>query len=169
MPLTRDEVLGAMEQGFQAFLHELRDLQYSLDWKRDFNDSNAWSPRDIVTHLMGALERNTYRALQAIIMDDTPAVQLEGDNPYRSPETRAMTLAQLLDRLVTLEERLEELVSSVSDEQLARKARITGWADGTPLRELTFLEVAHRAFTVHWTEHTKQLYAIREALGVAEL
>lgn len=168
MPLTRDEVLGAMEQGFQAFLHELRDLQYSLDWKRDFNDATAWSPRDIITHLMGTLERNTYRALQAIIADDVPPVPFEGGNPYRSPETRAMTLAQLLDRLETLEERLEELVSSVSDEQLARKARMVR-PDGTFVREISFLETAHRAFTAHWPEHTKQLYAIREELGVAEL
>lgn len=168
MALTRHEVLAAMDQSYLAFLHELRDLQYSLDWKRDFNDPAAWSPRDIITHLAGTLERNTYRTLQAVLVEATPSVQPEGDNPYRSSETRAMTLAQLLDRLETLYDRLTELVSSASDEQLARKARLLR-QDGAAARELTFLEIAHRAFSVHWPEHTAQLFAIREELGVAEL
>jgi len=167
MPLNRDAVLAAIDQGYHAFLHELRDLQYSLDWKRDFNDPAAWSPRDIITHLMGTLEVNTYRTLQAIITDESPTARLEGDNPYRSQETRAMALPQLLDRLETVYDRLTELIASVSDQQLGRTVRILR-QDGTT-RELTFLEVAHRPFATHWPDHTRQLYSIRQELGVAEL
>jgi hypothetical protein len=167
MPLTRDEVLANMESAYQAFRHELRDLNYSLDWKRDFNDPNAWSPRDIATHLIGTLERNTLRTLALLLEQGAATVQLEGDNPYRETATRAMTLQQLTGYLDEMQQKVVSAVRSATDAQLAAIARIPR-ADGT-VRELTFLEVINRAFTAHWPEHTKQLHAIREELGVAEL
>ncbi|MSQ12091.1 MAG: hypothetical protein EXR48_05320 [Dehalococcoidia bacterium] len=168
MSLTRDEALQAAEKGWREFRHQLRDLDYSLDWKRNPNDDAEWSVRDILTHVLGTAEQFTLPTMRRMLAEETPTVEHGPGSPYRAHETRAMSLTQLRDRLDAFYQEVVSLLRSSTSEQLQRKVRIT-WLDGRPQTERNVLEMANRGLGVHWPEHALQLYALREELGVAEL
>lgn len=167
MALDKSTVLADMEAGWREFRHQLRDLDYSLDWKADPRNPQEWSVRDIVTHTIGDTELYTLRALERIMAGEAFAITVEDGNPHRSEQSRALQMAELLARVDEVYQCTVALVQAATPSQCEQKARLR-LPSGQEV-ERSFLEAAQRAFQQHWREHAQQLYAIREQLGVAEL
>ena len=166
MTLTKEEVLEEMESAWQEFRHQVRDLDYSLDWKRDPQDPESWSVRDIISHLLGNEERNALAYLRHTLKNDGSELRLEPGNPVRTPERRASSLAQLVAELDAQYQGMRQMVLEATAPQLETRGRFLGSAG---IREYTFLERAYRSVHNHLREHTQQLVVLREELGVADL
>ena len=166
MSLTREEVLVEMEAVWQELRHELRDLDESLDWKRDARDSESWTIRDIVSHLVGTEEFNALAYLQHTLEDSDSEMRMEAGNPVRTPRRRSQSLSELVEDLSAQCQEMRRRVEEASPTQLEAKGRFVGQS-GT--REQTFLERAYRAFNYHMREHLEQIRNLRTEMGVSDL
>lgn len=166
MALTREQVLREMEDAWQELRHQLRKLDYSLDWKADPENPEAWSVRDIVSHLLGTPERNALAYLKHTLRGDGSVMPMEAGNPVRATERRSASLAQLVSQLEAQYQEMRQMVLQATPQRLEAKGRFLGRSGNT---EVSFLERAYGSFHRHMREHTRQLQAMREELGVADL
>lgn len=165
MSLTREEVLAEMEVVWQELRYELRDLDQSLDWKSDAQDSESWTIRDIVSHLVGTEEFNALAYLQHTLKDGDSEMRLEPGNPVRTPQRGGQSLSELVEELGVQYREMRRMVEEASPGQLEAKGRFVGQS-GT--REQTFLERAYRAFNYHMREHVEQIRSLRTEMGVSD-
>lgn len=167
MSNAREQLLREMEAAWQEFRGQLRNLDYSLDWKAKPLEPEEWCARDIIAHLLGNTRQSLLATVRMALAEENPTVELRGSSPFRSPETRAMQLPELVAQVDTLYREALALVTSLRESDLSRKLTIRR-ADGS-LQERTCLEMVQRTFCRHWRDHARQVARIREELGVAEL
>jgi hypothetical protein len=164
MSLTRDEVLREMEQVWRDLQHELLDMSYDIDWKRDPQDPESWSARDILSHLMGTEEGNALAYLKHALKADGTEKRLEAGNPVRVPERRDLSMAQLVTQMDAQVTEMRGMVQGATSAQLEATSWFVG---GSGSREQTVLERAYRSFHNHMREHTEQVKELRRGLGSA--
>jgi hypothetical protein len=155
-----------MEDAWQEFRHQLRTLDYSLDWKADPENPETWSARDIVSHLLGTPERNALAYLKHTLKPDGSVMPMEAGNPVRATERRAASLAQLLSQLEAQYQEMRRLVLEATPQRLEAKGLFLGRSGNT---EVSFLDRAYGSFHRHLREHTRQIQTLREELGAADL
>ena len=125
-----------------------------------------WSPKMILSHLCGPEDVGLISALQLILQQDTPQINLDPGNPHFSGKRSKMTLAELLIELKGKYERIADLVAGLSDEQLARRAYVPDLKE-TPLGEYLTMGVFVGALVEdHMGYHRNHLSEILQALGV---
>jgi hypothetical protein len=83
-----------------------------------------WTPKEIITHLSGPEGIGIVAALQAILQQDTPLIDMDAANPYYTGKRTQMAFTELLAEFQGEYGRMADLVEPLSDEQLARKAHI---------------------------------------------
>ncbi len=126
-----------------------------------------WSPKEIISHLSGPEGIGLLPAFQAILTQDTPRLDIEAADSYYTGKRPQMTFAELLSQLNGEYGRMAELVSGLSDEQLARKAHIPLFKE-SPLGEYPTLGVFVGALAeYHLGEHIDHMKEILAALGAA--
>ncbi len=86
--------------------------------------AGRWSPKQVVSHLCGPEGIGMLPTIRAFIEDDNPQLDIDAEDPFFSERRAKMTFAELVDDFEREYDRMTELVSTLSEEQLSRKANI---------------------------------------------
>ena len=144
-------------------MEEMKKLCEGLDEKTASRaPSGRWSPKQILSHVCGPDGVGLIPAIQTILQQDTPRLDLDPGNPFFTERRSKMTVAELLKEFEGEYIRLADLVAGLSDEQLARKAHVPALKE-TPVGEYPTLAVwvaalAERHIGFH-LDHMKEILA----------
>ncbi|MBI4763403.1 MAG: DinB family protein [Deltaproteobacteria bacterium] len=126
-----------------------------------------WTPKMILSHLCGPEGVGAPSALQVILQQETPLIEVEAANPYYTGNRPAMTLAELLLEFKGQYGQMADLVETLSDTQLARKAQVPLFKD-SPIGEYPTLHMFILALAeYHLNEHITHMKEVLKALGFA--
>jgi hypothetical protein len=125
-----------------------------------------WTPREILSHILGQDEAGMVPMLERFLAEDTPRIDLVPEQTWMSDERRALPFAILLDKAAQKYEAVARFAEGLSAEQLARTARIP-LLKASPMGEYPTLGTAIGGFgAYHVRMHAEHL---REVLaGQAE-
>jgi hypothetical protein len=125
-----------------------------------------WSPKEIISHLLGPEGAGMMAGVRAILDQDTPLLEMEAADPFFSERRSRMTMAELMAELKKEYGQMAEAVSGLSAEQLARKARIPMLKD-SPLGEFPTLKAFVEGLAdYHVGSHIKHMGEILAGLDV---
>ena len=157
-----------LAQTIRQKLEEMNRVCAGLDEaKASRAPAGRWSPKEIISHLSGPEGIGLLPAFQAILTQDTPRIDIEAADSYYTGKRPQMTFAELLSQLNGEYGSIAELVTGLSDEQLARKAHIPLFKE-SPLGEYPTLGVFVGALAeYHMDEHINHMKEILAALGAA--
>lgn len=123
-----------------------------------------WSPREIVSHLIGPEGTGITSFLRAFLEKDTPLLDMEAENPYFSSGRGTMAMDALLAEFRREYDRMADFVSKLTDEELGRKARVPMLKE-SPLGEYPTLEQMIEGIAgYHLSFHIDHLKEIRQAI-----
>jgi hypothetical protein len=119
-----------------------------------------WSPKEVISHVSGREGEGFMPAIDAFLKQETPLLELEAANPFFTGKRPRMTMAELLSEMKKEYERMAEVVSGLSPDQLARKAHVPLFKE-TPIGEYPTLAVFVRALAEHHVgyhiDHMKEI------------
>jgi hypothetical protein len=93
-----------------------------------------WSPKEILSHLLGPKELAYLHLFQVFIKKDNPTIDLDPGNPFFSEERAKISFAALLSDVEKEYEQIALFSEKLTEEQLARVATIPQLKD-SPLGE----------------------------------
>ncbi len=124
-----------------------------------------WCCKEVLSHLSGDEGQSFVDGFRRFIDEDTPLIGLVVGLPYYTPARQAMSLTELRAGLSKQYQEVADFLGSLTDEQLARKARVPLLRD-TPMREYPTLEQwAGVLINVHIPDHINQLRNARQQMG----
>lgn len=83
-----------------------------------------WSPKEILSHLIGSGKDAHVAVMRRFLEEDTPTLDLIPENTHLTPERTAASFAQLASEAQEEYGRVADFAATLSQDQLARKARI---------------------------------------------
>ena len=155
-----------LAQDVRRTLGELKKICATVDdTTAPISPAERWSPKEILSHLIGTKEFAYLKLLQIFLDKDNPSIDIEPGNPFFSEGRKKMTFTDMLDNVVEEYEQLALFAENLSDEQLARTAYIPKFKD-SPLGENPTLGAMIKALGVfHVQMHTDQLREILQELA----
>jgi hypothetical protein len=159
---------AGLAQTIRQKLEEMNRLCEGLDEATASRaPAGRWSPKEILSHLSGPEGMGLMPALEVILKQDTPRLDMEAANSYYTGKRPQMTFSDLLSQLNGEYGRMAELTAGLSTEQLARKAHIPLFKE-TPMGEYPTLAMFVGALAeYHMDDHINHLKEILQLLGVA--
>src|SRR4030067_3578445 len=89
-----------LAQSIRRNIEELKKVCEGLDESTASRaPSGRWSPKEILSHLLGPEGSGYLPTFQAFLDRETPRIDMEAENPFFSEKRRKMTFAQLLSEV----------------------------------------------------------------------
>lgn len=154
-------------QVIRAKAAELRKVCGGLDEEISSRaPEGRWSPKQIISHLCGPEGVGLLPTYRAFVEMDSPEIDAEPENPFWGGKRSRMTLQDLLSEFDREYEAVAEFLEGLSEEQLARKARVPMLKE-TDLGEYpTLAQWAYGLGEWHLGFHIDHMKEILQALGV---
>lgn len=83
-----------------------------------------WSPKQIVSHITGQDGIGYIPALELILKQDTPRIDIIAEDPFFTDRRSNLTMKELLAEAAAEYAKITDLVLTLSTDQLSRKAHI---------------------------------------------
>ena len=119
-----------------------------------------WSPKEIVSHLLGAPTRGMLPAFRRFIEEETPRLDVEPANPHYTAERSATSFFQLLSQLRKEYTDIAEFTAALSEGQLSRKAHVPAFKE-SPFGEYmtleTFISILGDSHLKSHTDHMQEI------------
>lgn len=96
--------------------------------------AGRWTPREIVSHLLGPGEGALLAMLRRFLDEDVPHIDIVPEQTWMTDERRKAPLAALLEQLAARYEGLAAFAEGLGEEQLGRRAHIPLFKD-SPLTD----------------------------------
>jgi hypothetical protein len=147
------ENLAAQTKGLEPYLERA-------------DEPGEWTAREVLSHLLFAPDWSAVALMQSFGERELPVVDIEPGDPYLTPERRTMTLAQFMAALDGQRRDVLTYLDTLTDKDLARKARIPLFKTFMGTDEIPLLVFIGAMFAFHWNDHAGQLAKIRQAIGL---
>ena len=127
-----------------------------------------WTAREVLSHLLFQPGFNPVAVLKTFADRDLPLIEVTPGATYLDDRRRQMTLKDFADALDTQRRTVLEYLGSLTEAQLARKARIPLFKQFMGTDEITVPMFVGAIFGYHWNDHAGQLAKIRKAVGLPD-
>ncbi len=151
-----------MEQKLQELGEALDGLDETKAGQRPVE--GEWCCKEVLSHLMGDEGDDILAPIRLIIEEDTPLIGLVTGLPYYTPKRQPMSLSEMRGAVSSRYQELAEFLASLSEEQMARKARVPLFKE-TPIGEYATLAQFVGALNFHRADHINQVRAARQQIG----
>jgi hypothetical protein len=126
-----------------------------------------WTPKEIISHLIGPEGIGTLAGFQLILQQDTPLIEIVPADSFFTGKRKQMPFSDLLAEFNAEYNKIADLVETLSDEQLARKAHIPLFKE-LPMGEYPSLLMFGQALVeYHLSDHINHMGEILKGLGVS--
>ena len=155
-----------LAQSIRRKVEEMKSLCAGIDEATAVRaPSGRWSPKQIISHLLGPEGAGGIKIIKTILEQDTPLVDLEAANPFYTESRASMTLRELLVEFEGKYLQFAQLVEGLTAQQLNRKAHIPLLKE-SPIGEYpTLAEFVGAMSEYHMDFHIKHMREILEALA----
>ncbi|MHB8108526.1 MAG: maleylpyruvate isomerase [Syntrophorhabdaceae bacterium] len=158
---TGQQLADMLSARIDDFVNACEDIDESMATRAP---KERWSPKQIVSHILGPEGPGITHDLKKFIDQDMPSIELEAENPFFFERRARMNFSELLTQFENDYGEIVIFVRPLTPEQLDRKARVPLLRD-TDLGEYPTLEdMVAGLLNYHLKFHTDHMREIVEAL-----
>jgi hypothetical protein len=127
-----------------------------------------WSPKEIVSHLLGAEGAGMVAGIRMFLEKDVPEIDIVPETTHFSGSRASLTFKQLLEQFKQEYLKMADLVAGLSPEQLSRTAHVPLFKE-SPIGEYPSLSAfVGGVADYHLGFHTDHMREILQGLGALQ-